>query len=98
MIGCGLQKGRTEVYRGTEYSINLLPKIKLEMVVSDKDVEDIIKIISKAAHTGKSVTAKSLLIKMTMPFESGPVKPGTLLFSLMRTKSNQVVIFLATFT
>jgi hypothetical protein len=35
---------------------------------------------------------------MTMPFESGPVKPGTLLFSLMRTKSNQVVIFLATFT
>jgi len=51
VIGCGLQKGRTEVYRGTEYGINLLPKIKLEMVVPDKDVEDIIKIISRAAHT-----------------------------------------------
>jgi len=52
VIGCGLQKGRTEVYRGTEYSINLLPKIKLEMVIPDKDVDDVIKLIIDNARTG----------------------------------------------
>lgn len=53
VIGCGLQKGRTEVYRGTEYSINLLPKIKLEMVIPDKNVSEVIKIISDTARTGE---------------------------------------------
>ncbi len=53
VIGCGLQKGRTEVYRGTEYSINLLPKIKLEMVVPDKDIEAIVKLVTENAHTGE---------------------------------------------
>lgn len=53
VIGCGLQKGRTEVYRGTEYSINLLPKIKVEMVIPDKDVDGIIKAIVGAAQTGE---------------------------------------------
>jgi nitrogen regulatory protein P-II 1 len=53
VIGCGLQKGRTEVYRGTEYSINLLPKIKLEMVIPDTNVSDVIKIISDTARTGE---------------------------------------------
>ncbi|MFA4884436.1 MAG: P-II family nitrogen regulator [Desulfotomaculaceae bacterium] len=52
VMGCGLQKGRTEVYRGTEYSINLLPKIKLEMVVPDEKVDDIIKLIVDNARTG----------------------------------------------
>ncbi len=64
VIGCGLQKGRTEVYRGTEYSINLLPKIKLEMVVPDKDVEDIINIISIAAHTGEIGDGKIFTYKI----------------------------------
>lgn len=53
VIGCGLQKGRTEVYRGTEYSINLLPKIKLEMVIPDMNVSDVVKIISDTARTGE---------------------------------------------
>ena len=53
VIGCGLQKGRTEVYRGTEYSINLLPKIKVEMVVPDEKVEAIIKLIVDNARTGE---------------------------------------------
>lgn len=52
VIGCGLQKGRTEVYRGTEYSINLLPKIKIEMVVPDKSVDNIVKLVIDAARTG----------------------------------------------
>lgn len=53
VIGCGLQKGRTDVYRGTEYSINLLPKIKVEMVVPDEDVEAIINLIINNAKTGE---------------------------------------------
>ncbi len=53
VIGCGLQKGRTEVYRGIEYSINLLPKIKLEMVVPDEKVDAIIKLIVDNARTGE---------------------------------------------
>lgn len=51
--GCGLQFGRTEIYRGTEISINLLPKVKVELVVSDDKVEDIISIIKKESYTGK---------------------------------------------
>lgn len=51
--GCGLQKGKTEVYRGTEYSIDLLPKLKMEMVVSDNIVDDIIRVIVDAGRTGE---------------------------------------------
>ena len=53
VIGCGLQKGRREVYRGTEYSINLLPKVKLEIVVKDGDVDEVVKIISEMARSGE---------------------------------------------
>lgn len=53
VIGCGLQKGRTEVYRGTEYSINLLPKIKVEIVIADRLVDEVVKLISTAARTGE---------------------------------------------
>lgn len=53
VIGCGLQKGRTEVYRGREYSINLLPKIKVEIVVRDDQVDGVIRTISEAARTGQ---------------------------------------------
>lgn len=53
VIGCGLQKGRTEVYRGTEYSINLLPKIKVEIVIANNYVDEVIKLITKAARTGE---------------------------------------------
>jgi len=52
VMGCGLQKGRTEVYRGTEYSINLLPKVKIEIVLGDEHVDEVIEVISKAARTG----------------------------------------------
>lgn len=64
VIGCGLQKGRKEVYRGTEYSINLLPKIKLEMVVPDKDLEEVIKKITGAARTGEIGDGKIFTYKI----------------------------------
>jgi nitrogen regulatory protein PII len=52
VLGCGRQKGRKEVYRGIEYTLNLLPKIKIETVVKDEDVEKIAKIIIETAKTG----------------------------------------------
>ncbi|XHR28974.1 MAG: P-II family nitrogen regulator [Chthoniobacteraceae bacterium] len=51
--GFGRQKGHTEIYRGSEYSVDFLPKIKIEVVVSDSLAETAIKLISEAAHTGK---------------------------------------------
>lgn len=53
VIGCGLQKGKTEVYRGTEYTIDLLPKVKLEIVLADKWVDEVIRIITNTARTGE---------------------------------------------
>lgn len=51
--GFGRQKGHTELYRGAEYVVDFLPKIKLELVVGDEMVEAAIEAIIKAAHTGK---------------------------------------------
>jgi len=51
--GYGRQKGHTEVYRGAEYDVALVPKIRVELVVEDADVSDLVGVITKAAATGK---------------------------------------------
>jgi nitrogen regulatory protein P-II 1 len=51
--GFGRQKGQTEVYRGSEYSVDFLPKIKIEIVLSEDKVEDAVDAIIEAARTGK---------------------------------------------
>ncbi len=51
--GFGRQKGHTEIYRGSEYTVDFLPKIKLEIVVADSVVENAVAIIVKTAKTGK---------------------------------------------
>ena len=51
--GHGRQKGHKEVYRGQEYNVDLLPKVKLEMVVSSDRSEEVIKTLASAARTGK---------------------------------------------
>jgi len=51
--GFGRQKGHTEIYRGSEYTVDFLPKLKLEIVLSDNTVEAAIAAIIKAAKTGK---------------------------------------------
>ena len=50
--GHGRQKGHTEVFRGSEYTVDLLPKIKIEMVLEDGSVEDVVKAILSSARTG----------------------------------------------
>jgi nitrogen regulatory protein P-II 1 len=51
--GFGRQKGQTEIYRGNEYSVNFLPKIKIEVVLSEDKVDEAVDAILKAARTGK---------------------------------------------
>ena len=51
--GFGRQKGHTELYRGAEYVVDFLPKVKVEVIVADKDVQGCIDAIIKAARTGK---------------------------------------------
>jgi len=51
--GHGRQKGHKEVYRGQEYTVDLLPKVKIEMVVADGRAEEVINTLAQAARTGK---------------------------------------------
>lgn len=51
--GCGHQKGRKEIYRGTEYNINLLPKLKMELIVKDEVVEFLVQKVIRAVKTGE---------------------------------------------
>src|SRR4030088_1058474 len=51
--GFGRQKGQTEIYRGAEYHVNFLPKVKIEVVVPADLTDQVIEAITKSAHTGK---------------------------------------------
>jgi nitrogen regulatory protein P-II 1 len=51
--GFGRQKGHTEIYRGAEYVVDFLPKIKIEVVVADDQVKEVVEAIRNAANTGK---------------------------------------------
>ena len=64
--GFGRQKGHTEIYRGSEYTVDFLPKIKLEIVLGDNAVEQAIAVISEAARTGKIGDGKVFV----MPIEN----------------------------
>ena len=51
--GFGRQKGQTEIYRGAEYHVSFLPKVKIEVAVASEIAEQVVEAIVKAAHTGK---------------------------------------------
>jgi len=59
--GHGRQKGHTEIYRGREYTVDLIPKIKIEMVLTDDMVERVVQAIAGAARTGKIGDGKIFL-------------------------------------
>ena len=60
--GVGRQQGHTEVYRGSEYKVDFLPKIKLEVVVSDSMLDEVVSLIVKAAKTGSVGDGKIFVI------------------------------------
>jgi nitrogen regulatory protein PII len=62
--GFGRQKGHTEIYRGSEYTVDFLPKVKLEIVVSDDVVTKTVEAIVKAAKTGKIGDGKVFVVAL----------------------------------
>jgi nitrogen regulatory protein P-II 1 len=62
--GFGRQKGHSEVYRGSEYAVDFRPKVKVEIVLADEIVESAIKLITKAANTGKIGDGKIFISPM----------------------------------
>ena len=62
--GFGAQSGHTETYRGAEYTVNFIPKIKLEIAVTAKMADKVVEAISKAAHTGKIGDGKIFVLDL----------------------------------
>ena len=62
--GFGRQKGHTELYRGAEYVVDFLPKIKLQVVVQDQQVDQVIESVMKAANTGRIGDGKIFVLPM----------------------------------
>jgi len=62
--GFGRQKGHTEIYRGAEYTISFVPKIKLEVAVADKRAEDVVTAIEEAAKTGEIGDGKIFVLEL----------------------------------
>ena len=63
--GYGRQKGHTELYRGSEYTVDFLPKTKIELAIADSMVETAVEAISRAAHTGKIGDGKIFITPLT---------------------------------
>ncbi|HZP13644.1 MAG TPA: P-II family nitrogen regulator [Nevskiaceae bacterium] len=63
--GFGRQKGHTELYRGAEYVVDFLPKVKIEVAVDDSKLDGAIEAITKAAHTGKIGDGKVFVFTLT---------------------------------
>ncbi len=63
--GYGRQKGQTEIYRGAEYSVNFLPKVKIEVAVTDDQVEQVVETVQKAANTGRIGDGKIFVLDVS---------------------------------
>ncbi|MCH6162849.1 P-II family nitrogen regulator [Streptomyces marispadix] len=64
--GYGRQRGHTEVYRGAEYTVDLVPKVRIEVLAEDEDAEELLEVVVKAARTGKIGDGKA----WTVPVET----------------------------
>ncbi len=78
--GFGRQKGHTELYRGAEYVVDFLPKVKLEVAVNDDLIEQVIEAISKAANTGKIGDGKIFVypLEQAVRIRTGETGPDAL--------------------
>jgi len=78
--GFGRQKGHTELYRGAEYVVDFLPKVKIETAVDDERLDDAVEAIIKAANTGKIGDGKIFItnIEQTIRIRTGETGPDAL--------------------
>ena len=75
--GYGRQRGHTEVYRGAEYTVDFVPKVRLEVLVDDVDAGSVIDVIVKAAHTGQIGDGKVWSSRSTTWSGSAPASAGS---------------------
>ncbi len=78
--GFGRQKGHTELYRGAEYVVDFLPKVKIDVAIDDKDLDRVIEAITRPPTPARSVTARFLWSIWNRPFASVPARPIQTLF------------------
>ena len=62
--GFGRQKGQTEIYRGAEYTVSFLPKVKIEIAIADEQVERVVETIQRTAHTGRIGDGKIFVVDL----------------------------------
>ncbi|MGC0416753.1 P-II family nitrogen regulator [Embleya sp. AB8] len=60
--GYGRQRGHTEVYRGAEYQVDLVPKVRIEVLADDEDADELLEVLVKAARTGKIGDGKAWIV------------------------------------
>lgn len=65
VLGCGMQKGHKEYYRGTEVDVRLLPKVKIEIVIANVPLEDVIETTKRVLHTGNMGDGKIFIHDVT---------------------------------
>ena len=75
--GFGRQKGHTELYRGAEYVVDFLPKIKIEVVVAENQLDTVLDAIVKAAHTGKIGDGKIFVVSLEQAIRIRTGETGT---------------------
>ncbi|MBB3103314.1 P-II family nitrogen regulator [Azomonas macrocytogenes] len=75
--GFGRQKGHTELYRGAEYVVDFLPKVKIEVAIADDQLDRVIESISKAANTGKIGDGKIFVVNLEQAIRIRTGEAGT---------------------
>jgi nitrogen regulatory protein P-II 2 len=75
--GYGRQKGQTEIYRGAEYAVSFLPKLKVEVVVDDDQTDAVVEIIAKAANTGRIGDGKIFVVDVQSAMRIRTGETGT---------------------
>ena len=75
--GFGRQKGHTELYRGAEYVVDFLPKVKIDVAISDEQLDAVIDAISKAANTGKIGDGKIFVVNLEQAIRIRTGESGT---------------------
>ena len=75
--GFGRQKGHTELYRGADYVVDVLPKVKLEVAIADDQLDSVIDAITKAANTGKIGDGKIFVVNLEQAIRIRTGETGT---------------------
>ncbi|HEY8331146.1 MAG TPA: P-II family nitrogen regulator [Pseudomonas sp.] len=75
--GFGRQKGHTELYRGAEYVVDFLPKVKIEVAIADDQLDSVIDAITKAANTGKIGDGKIFVVSLEQAIRIRTGETGT---------------------